>query len=210
MTGHLPFSPSPQRASNHADTTRNAPWTASQLCRSFPSSSAAERSHVCPLVAQGQTALPGLLFSLLRTILPVRLGPVSSVKFEDIFGLQCGSLTAASEELKGLWVCGAYSFLCLCLSFRVSFSSHLEKLVCIHPSTREGTLAPRVAFLPPELFPSCWLFVISWVCELGINCSLGEVRLGSLKLSCPLVIAPKCPTDICKLPGVNAVLLTLL
>lgn len=87
-------------------------------------------------------------------------------------------------------------------------SSYPRKLVCIHPSTREGRLAPRVAFLPPELFPSCWLFVISWVCELGINCLLGEVRLGSLKLSCPLVIAPKCTTDICKLPGVNAVLLT--
>ena len=27
-----------------------------------------------------------------------------------------GSLIAASEELKGLWVCGAYSFLCLCIS----------------------------------------------------------------------------------------------
>lgn len=102
----------------------------------------------------------------------------------------------------------------LCAScFSKKFTSCLlilGKLVCIHPSTREGRLAPGVAFLPPELFPSCWLFVISWVCELGINCSLGETRLGSLKLSCPLVIAPNCPTAICKLPGVNAALLTLL
>ena len=102
----------------------------------------------------------------------------------------------------------------LCAScFSKKFTSCLlilGKLVCIHPSTREGRLAPGVAFLPRELFPSCWLFVISWVCELGINCSLGETRLGSLKLSCPLVIAPNCPTAICKLPGVNAALLTLL
>ena len=102
----------------------------------------------------------------------------------------------------------------LCAScFSKKFTSCLlilGKLVCIHPSTREGRLAPGVAFLPPELFPSCSLFVISRVCELGINCSLGETRLGSLKLSCPLVIVPNCPTAICKLPGVNAALLTLL
>lgn len=102
----------------------------------------------------------------------------------------------------------------LCAScFSKKFTSCLlipGKLVCTHPSTQEGRLAPGIALLPPELFPSCWLLVISWVCELGINCSLGEVRLGSLKLSCPLVIAPECPTDICKLPGVNSALLTLL
>lgn len=99
----------------------------------------------------------------------------------------------------------------LCAScFSKKFTSCLlilGKLVCIHPSTREGRLAPGVS--SPRTI-SQLLAVISWVCELGINCSLGETRLGSLKLSCPLVVAPNCPTAIYKLPGVNAVLLTLL
>lgn len=70
---------------------------------------------MCPLVAQGQTALPGLLVLPVKNNFTCQAGASLKCHPEDIFGLQCGSLTAASEELSvGLWVCGAYSS-CVCV-----------------------------------------------------------------------------------------------